>query len=356
VTQVSPFTSKALRGRGASANPANRFEEFHIERDAEWTEEDPKPGTEFFVDNTRSIIAYNDSPDVGVSAGINPYRGCEHGCVYCFARPNHEFLGLSSGLDFETKIFVKKDAPELLRKELSSARWKPQVIALSGNTDPYQPIERRLQLTWQCLQVLAEFRNPVGIITKNKLITRDIDVLQELVRYQAVNVCVSVTTLDPDLAGKMEPRASRPADRLLAIEKLSAAGVPVTVLTAPIIPALNDHEIPSILKEAAKRGARSAGYVIVRLPFAVKDLFEQWLLDHFPDRKEKILNRIRAMRGGKLYDAQFGKRMRGEGIFAEQIDDLFQMACKKARLNKLSSTLSTAHFRRPQEAQFMLFD
>ncbi len=348
--------AKAVRGRGAAFNPVNRFEELHVARDPDCTEEDPKTGTQFFLDNTKSFITYNDSPDVGFSAGINPYRGCEHGCVYCFARPNHEYLGLSSGLDFESKIFVKKNAAELLRKELSARNWKPQVVAMCGNTDCYQPAERKFRLTRACLEVFAEFRNPVVIITKNKLVSRDVDLLAELARYNAVRVCVSVTTLDYDLAGKMEPRASRPKDRLSAIEILSKHNVPVTVMNAPIVPGLTDHETPAILKAAAQAGAKSAGYTIVRLPWAVKNLFEQWLTDHFPDRKEKVLNRLRDMRHGKLYDATWGKRTGGDGPFADQIDNLFNIACKKVGLNEERVSLSTAHFRKPAGSQMMLFE
>lgn len=347
--------AKAHRGRGAAFNPPNRFEELHIARDPDWTEEDPRKGTQFFLDNTKSFITYNDSPDVGFSAGINPYRGCEHGCVYCFARPNHEYLGLSSGLDFESKIFIKKNAPELLRKELSAKGWKPQVVAMCGNTDCYQPVEAKMRLTRRCLEVFLECRNPVVIITKNKLVSRDVDLLGELARFDAIRVCVSVTTLDYDLAGKMEPRASRPKDRLAAIEILSKAGVPVTVMNAPVVPGLTDHETPAILKAAAEAGAKSAGYTIVRLPWVVKNLFEQWLTDHFPDRKEKVLNRLRDMRNGKLYDATWGKRAGGEGPFADQIDNLFQVSAKKYHLNEDRIALSTAHFRKPHGQQMELW-
>src|SRR5262245_23028752 len=275
---------------------------------------------------TRSIIARNDSPDVGFSASINPYRGCEHGCIYCYARPTHEFLGMSAGLDFETKILVKEDAPDLLRKELSSPRWKPEPLGLSGVTDCYQPIEKKLQLTRRCLEVLAEFRNPAIIITKNRLVTRDIEVLLELHQFDAISVTISVTTLDRGLQRVMEPRTSTPENRLDAISQLKDAGVPVSVLVAPIIPGLNDHEIPSILKAAAEAGAGNAGYVALRLPYAVKELFAQWLEQHRPLAKDKILNTIRSMRGGKLNDSRFKVRMKGEGVTAERIERLFNIS------------------------------
>jgi DNA repair photolyase len=268
----------------------------------------------------------------------------------CYARPFHEYLGFSAGLDFETKILVKEDAPELLRSELSSRRWEPQVVAVSGVTDPYQPIERRLRVTRRCLEVLAEFRNPVGIVTKNHLVTRDIDVLTELARYDAVAVNVSVTTLNPKLQSVMEPRTSVPARRLAAIEQLAGAGIPVRVMVAPVIPGLTDHEIPAILEAAAQAGATGATYVALRLPHAVAGLFEAWLERHFPERKEKVLNRVRSMRGGRLYRAEFGERMRGEGVFADQIRTLFEAAKRRAGLDRERFELSTAAFRRPDAA------
>ncbi|HEX4265036.1 MAG TPA: PA0069 family radical SAM protein [Verrucomicrobiae bacterium] len=342
--------------RGAAANPPNRFEKIHLERDEDWNpEEDPLPRTQFLKDSSKSIIAYNDSPDIGFEASVNPYRGCEHGCIYCYARPFHEYLGFSSGLEFETKIMVKEDAPKLLRAELSSPKWKPQVIAISGVTDCYQPVERKLKITRGCLEVLAEFRNPVGIVTKNFLVTRDIDLLSELARYNAATVCISITTLDTELRKIMEPRTSPPAARLEAIRRLAQAGVHVGVLMAPIIPGLTDHEIPAVLAAAAEAGAKFAGHVTLRLPHSVAPLFEQWLQTHFPDRKEKVLNRLRAMRGGKLYDSQFGQRMRGEGIFADQIDKLFDVARRKVGIVERGGGLSVEHFRRPGGAQLQLF-
>jgi DNA repair photolyase len=350
------MTSRPVRGRGAAGNPKNRFES--IERVPEPTDDDEisSPHTQFLVDSSKSIIAYNDSPDIGFDASVNPYRGCEHGCVYCYARPTHEYLGFSSGLDFESKIMVKEDAPDLLRKELSGPKWKPQVLAMSGVTDCYQPIEKKRELTRRCLEVLLQFRNPVVIITKNYLVTRDIDIFSELARHQCIGVTISVTTLDPQLSSVMEPRASLPARRLTAIRMLSEAGIPVGYLQAPMIPGLTDAEAPAIAQAAAKAGASFAGYVALRLPFAVKSLFEQWLEQHFPERKDKVLNRIRAIRGGKLNDPNFKSRMRGEGIFAEQMTELFQLACKKAGINKRWPELTTKHFRRLGISQLSLFE
>jgi DNA repair photolyase len=293
------------------------------------------------------VIAYNDSPDVGFDASVNPYRGCEHGCVYCYARPFHEYLGFSAGLDFESRILVKEEAPELLRRELSAAKWKPQALAMSGVTDCYQPAERRLEITRRCLAVLAEFRNPVAVITKNELVTRDIDILQELAAHQAVVVTLSITTLDPEVARRMEPRASHPRDRLKAIERLAAAGIPVGVNVAPVVPAITDHEMPKILEAAAAAGATRAGYTVMRLPGAVAGLFEAWLAEHFPDRKDKVLNRVRELRGGELYDPRFGSRMKGEGLFAEQIRATFQTFKRRYGLDRPSPELSTAAFRVP---------
>ncbi|MBI4482154.1 MAG: PA0069 family radical SAM protein [Acidobacteria bacterium] len=345
-----------IRGRGADGNPPNRFERLQYARDTDWNDpEDPSPATEFLKDSSRSIIAYNDSPDVGFDASINPYRGCEHGCIYCYARPTHEYLGFSPGLDFETKILVKPDAPELLRRTLSSPGWKPQVVAMSGVTDPYQPVERRLGLTRRCLEVLLDFRNPVVIVTKNHLVIRDLDFLRELARFDAAAVFVSMTTLDLALSRAMEPRTSVPTRRLAAIEALAHAGVPAGVLVAPVIPGLTDHELPSILEASARAGARFAGYVPLRLPHGVGPLFERWLEQHVPAKKEKILNRIRAMRGGKLNDPRFVSRMRGQGIFAEQLAALFALACRKAGISKRSPSLSAASFRRPPGAQLALF-
>src|SRR5918996_1259711 len=340
--------SLPLRGRGSASNPKNRFESIErVPEPPDNSDEVCSSDTQFFPDHSKSLIAYNDSPDVGFDASINPYRGCEHGCVYCYARPTHEYLGFSSGLDFETKIMVKEDAPELLRSELSSPKWKPQVVALSGNTDCYQPVEKKKRLTRRCLEVFLDFRNPVVIVTKNHLVTRDIDILSELARYQCVGVTISLTTLDAQLASLMEPRASRPAKRLAAIRTLAEAGVPVGYLQAPMIPGLTDSEAPAIARAAAEAGATFSGYVALRLPFAVKSLFEDWLEQHFPERKDKVLNRIRAIRGGKLNDPAFESRMRGQGIFAQQMAELFQLARKKSGINGRWPDLSTKHFHSP---------
>ncbi len=335
------------KGRGAPVNPPNRFEKLTSVRDEEWTEpDDPAPTTQFFRDSSRLLITRNTSPDVGFSASLNPYRGCEHGCIYCYARPTHEYLGLSAGLDFESKIIAKMDAPALLRAELSSRRWTPMVLAMSGITDCYQPVERRLRLTRSCLEVLADFRNPVSLITKNALVTRDVDLLQELHRYQAVHVTLSVTSLRLELAQTLEPRTSMPRARLEAIRTLARAGIPVSVNIAPIIPGLNDYEVSAILEAAAEAGATGAGFVIVRLPYSVAPLFEKWLTHHAPESKEKILHRIREIRGGRLNDPRFGSRMTGEGAYAEQIRDMFYIARRKAGFPVDRPALSTAHFRR----------
>jgi DNA repair photolyase len=348
---------RPIRGRGAAGNPPNRFERLQLERDADWNpEDDPLPRTQFFKDRSQTIIATNESPDVGFEASINPYRGCEHGCIYCYARPFHEYLGFSSGLDFETRIMVKEDAPKLLRATLSSPKWQPKTLAMSGVTDPYQPVERRLKLTRACLEVLAEFRNPVSIVTKNQLVARDADLLGELARFNAAAVFLSLPTLDPELRKVMEPRTSTPAARLATIAALAKAGVPVGVLVAPVIPGLTDHEIPAVLEAAAKAGAKFASFIVLRLPHAVAPMFEQWLATHFPDRKEKVLNRLRAVRDGKVYDSRFGKRMRGEGIFAEQIEVLFDVARRKVGLAEHGPELSTAAFRRPTGQQIGLFE
>ena len=347
---------EAPHGRGAASNPPNRFTPLWHVRDPDWTDpEDPAPSTKFFKDTARAILTSNASPDVGFTYSINPYRGCEHGCIYCYARPTHEYLGFSAGLDFETQILVKHDAPVLLRRALASPRWRPQVLAMSGVTDPYQPIERRLLLTRRCLEVLAECRNPVVIVTKSALVTRDVDLLRTLARDEAAAVFLSVTTLDGRLARLLEPRASQPMRRLAAIDTLAQAGVPVGVLVAPVIPGLTEHELPAILSAAARVGAQYAGYVTLRLPHGVATLFEDWLHQHAPTKQAKILQRIRALRGGQLNDARFGVRMQGEGVFADQIAALFTLGCRKAGLQHRDLRLSTAAFRRPTGVQLSLF-
>ena len=348
----TPQSQAAIRGRGASWSPANRFEKLHVDlTDPDVvdvgceTDETPRRPTQYFRDGTKSIITRNTSPDVGFETSLNPYRGCEHGCIYCYARPTHEYLGFSAGLDFESKIMVKMNAPELLRAEMQSSRWEPQTLVMSGVTDPYQPIERKLRITRGCLEVLANFRNPVAIITKNRLVTRDIDVLRELVQHNAVAVNISVTSLDSDLQRVLEPRTSVPQARLDAINQLRSAGIPTGVMVAPIIPGLTDHEIPKILYACAKAGAQFAGYTIVRLPWAVAPLFEHWLAEHFPERKDKVLGRIRHLRGERLNNSQWHTRMTGEGIFAEQIASLFTISCNRAGIGG-RPTLSTASFRK----------
>jgi len=341
--------------RGAVDNPPNRFEGLELVRDEEWDpEQDPAPATRFYKDASETVLAHNNSPDIGFKTSINPYRGCEHGCSYCYARQTHEYLGFSAGLDFESRIVVKENAPELLRRELSSPKWKPEVVGMSGVTDCYQPIERKLQITRRCLGVFAEFRNPVALITKNFLVTRDLDYLTELARHHAVEVNISLNSLNVELTKRLEPRASTPRHRLAAIEALAKAGVPVGVLVAPVIPAINDHEIPAVLKAAKEAGAQWAGTEMLRLPLTVAPVFTSWLEHHFPDRKEKVLGRIRSIRGGKLNDARFGSRMRGEGIFADQISDIFHIARRKVGLREEGAELSTAAFRRPEGAQLAL--
>jgi DNA repair photolyase len=314
----------------------------------------PNPKTLFLDDHTESIIVRNESPDVGFGASLNPYRGCEHGCVYCYARPTHEYLGFSAGLDFETKIMVKRRAPELLRAELSRPKWQPQMLAMSGVTDCYQPAERHFRITRGCLEVLAEFRNPVSIITKNFLVTRDLDLLRELARFDAVHVFLSITTLNADLAAKMEPRASRPAHRLRAVEMLARAGVPVGVMVAPIIPGLNDREIPAVLEAAKAAGAGEAGYTVLRLPHGVKDVFQDWLRLHFPEKMERILGTLRGVRGGQLYKSEFGSRMRGEGPYAEQLHQMFHVFRERLGFGARWRPLSLDHFRRPDDRQMAL--
>ncbi len=363
-TPPSRTTGWATTGRGATINPANRFDRIHVAPDPDATLQDlgldadapwPEARTQFFDDASETILAYNDSPDVPFSYGVNPYRGCEHGCAYCYARAYHDYLGWSSGLDFETKIMVKRRAPELLRRELSAAKWEPQIIALSGATDCYQPAERHFRLTRACLEVLHEFRNPVGVITKNLLVTRDVDLLAELARWGGVMVNLTITTLDSTLSGQLEPRAARPEARLRAIRTLTEAGIPVGVMIAPVVPGLTDHEMPAILDAAAQAGACTAGYLVLRLPHAVKDIFIHWLDEHAPGKKDRVLSRIRELRGGQLNNANWGERFKGDGIFAEQIGELFKVARRRAGLDRPYPKLNTSAFRRPGGQQLNLF-
>lgn len=342
-----------MSARGTRQNPANRFERLHVEPDPE----DPARDlcTEFFVDASQSIITTHDSPDLSFKASVNPYRGCEHGCPYCYARPYHEFLGLSAGLDFEQKIFVKPDAARLLRAELASKKWQPQPVALSGVTDCYQPVERRLEITRACLRVLADFRNPVGVVTKNHLVTRDADILAEMAADSVASVHITITTLDTALAVRLEPRASTPLHRLDAVRKLSSAGIPVGVLIAPVIPGLNEQEIPQILRAARAAGAARANYSILRLPHGVADIFLNWVGEHLPDARARIEGRIREIRDGELNDSRFGSRMRGEGAAADRIRQMFRIFAAREGLRIDSFALSTSHFANPDDRQLRLF-
>lgn len=348
------MSSLHRRGRGSALNPANRFERLHLEEDAAALDEDERRSvaTQFLKDTSRSVLARNDSPDVPFTYSLNPYRGCEHGCVYCYARPSHEYLGFSAGLDFETRILVKPDAPELLARQFEDESWEPQVVALSGNTDPYQPAERRLKLTRACLEVFLRYRNPVSIITKNHLVTRDVDILEEMASLDLVGVMVSVTSLRDDLVADMEPRTSRPARRLTAIRQLSDAGIPTGVMVAPVIPGLTDEEMPAILEAAREAGARTASWIPVRLPGAVESIFEEWLERAHPGRTDKIRGRIRSLRGGAMNDPRFGFRMRGEGQWAEILSEVFKTTVDRLGYNRDARVLSSEHFRRSQRELF----
>ena len=329
---MSSYIDKPRKGRGALGNPHNRFESNTrelIDDGWEGLNDQPDPQRQLVADACRSIIARNDSPDVPYRQSINPYRGCEHGCVYCFARPNHAYLGYSPGLDFETRLHYKPDAAKVLRGELAKRSYRCQAIALGINTDAYQPIERELKITRSLLEVMVETRHPVSIVTKGALIERDLDLLKDLAADGLVQVMVSMTTLDKQLARNMEPRAAAPVRRLRIIESLSEAGVPTGVLMAPLIPYLNDSEISGLLEAVHAAGARQAGYVLLRLPREVAEMFEQWLQAHYPQRAERVMNRLRDCRGGEVYDSRFGKRMRGEGVFADLISKRFSQAVRK---------------------------
>lgn len=328
-------------GRGSSLRPTSRFESKTtvlaldvVDLDAEEVEALRHPATEFIPDLSKSVISENDSPDVGFRYSLNPYRGCEHGCSYCFARPTHEYLGYDAGLGFETKIVVKHDAPRLFRLFLARDSWVPEPIALSGVTDPYQPCEQQFRVTRGCLEVAAQAKQPIGIVTKNAMILRDLDLLAPMAAAGLVHVNISITSLDPNLARVMEPRASAPAARLRAVGELAAAGVPVRVLTAPVVPGLNEAELPTILRAAKEAGAQSAGYVLLRLPWAVAPVFLDWLARNFPDRKARIEGRIRQSRGGKLNDPEFGSRMRGSGEHVEQIEQMYRLFTRRLGLDR----------------------
>jgi DNA repair photolyase len=349
------------RGRGAHSNASGRYEPLaRIAFDDGWRTLDDMPPfkTTVQLDTTRKIITRNESPDIGFDRSINPYRGCEHGCVYCFARPTHAFLGLSPGLDFESKLFVKPEAAELLEKELAAPGYSPKVIAIGTNTDPYQPIERRYKVMRRILEVLDRAGHPVGIVTKSALVLRDLDILARMAERKLAKVALSVTTLDADLARKMEPRAATPMRRLETLRRLSQAGVPTCVMVAPIIPALNDMEIERILDAAQAAGVKEAGYVLLRLPLEVRDLFREWLMANYPDRAGHVFKLIRDTRGGKDYDSTWGKRMKGSGPYAWMIGRRFEMACEKLGLNATKYSLATEHFRAPKQGsdQLSLFE
>jgi DNA repair photolyase len=341
------------RGRGTASNASGRYEPLaRVAFDDGWesVEDLPPFKTTVTVDVTRKIITHNDSPDISFDRSINPYRGCEHGCVYCFARPTHAYLGLSSGLDFESKLFMKPNAPELLERELSAPGYTPKTIAIGTNTDPYQPIERRYQIMRRILEVLERAGHPVGIVTKSALVLRDLDILARMAKRDLVKVAISVTTLDPKLARVMEPRAATPPLRLDALHELVKAGVPASALVAPVIPAINDAEIERILEAIAETGVRHAGYVLLRLPLELKDLFREWLIENFPDRYRHVINLIRDTRGGKDYDSSWGKRMTGSGPIAWMIGRRFEVACERLGFNLTSVKTTTEHFRPPRPA------
>ncbi|WP_311029496.1 PA0069 family radical SAM protein [Mesorhizobium koreense] len=347
------------RGRGAGVNPSGRFEPVsrHVFDDGwDTIEELPPFKTEVQVEKPRTIITRNESPDISFDRSINPYRGCEHGCVYCFARPTHAYMGLSPGLDFESKLFAKPDAARLLERELAKEGYQPKIIAIGTNTDPYQPIEKKWRIMREILEVLEAYNHPVGIVTKSALVTRDIDILSRMAGKGLAKVALSVTSLDRTLARTMEPRAATPPKRLETIRQLAEAGIPASVMVAPIIPGLNDQEIERILDSARAAGAREAGYVILRLPLEVSPIFKDWLLRHYPDRYRHVLSLVRSMRGGKDYDAEWGKRMKGNGPYAWQIGRRFELAARKYGFNLERRRLRTDLFKAPKGAgeQLML--
>jgi DNA repair photolyase len=352
--------ARQLKGRASAINPSERFESmartpFHDGWEID--EELPAFATQVQIERARTIIARNQSPDIPFDQSVNPYRGCEHGCVYCYARPTHAYMGLSAGLDFETKLFAKPDAAELLERELSKPGYEPKVLAIGTNTDPYQPIEKKWRLMRGILEVLERFNHPVGIVTKSALILRDIDILSRMAARGLVKVRISVTTLDRDLARTMEPRASTPSKRLAAIRALNEAGIPCGVMVAPIIPALNDHEVERLLESAAAMGAREAGYVLLRLPLEVAPIFKEWLLRHQPDKFRHVMTLLRSMRGGKDYDAEWGKRMKGDGPYAWQIGRRFEVKSRQLGLNVGRLEMRTDLFEVPHIApkQMSLF-
>lgn len=359
-TQSGVSPAYMRRGRGSNTNESGRYEALSYGLvDDGWGSLGNLPAlkTQVSLETPKRIITRNQSPDISFDRSINAYRGCEHGCVYCFARPTHAYMGLSPGLDFETELFAKPNAADLLEAELAAPGYQPRVIALGTNTDPYQPIERRFRITRSILEVLERTGHPVGIVTKSAAVLRDLDILSRMAARNLVKVAVSVTTLDPKLSRTMEPRASAPHRRLQALETLAAAGVPTAAMVAPIIPAMNEAEIETILERVAILGVKEAGYVLLRLPLEVRDLFESWLAEHYPDRASKVLSIMRTMRGGKAYDAEWGKRMSGTGPHAWTIGRRFELAAKRNGLNVSKSRLSTEHFEPPTRAgdQMKLF-
>lgn len=345
-----PIESARRRGRGAKSNRTGRFDAL-IRQDSDdgWESLGRLDvfRTEVAEETARTIITRNQSPDISFDRSINPYRGCEHGCVYCYARPTHCFLGHSAGLDFETKLVAKTNAPDALRRELADAKYRPRTIALGTSTDPYQPIERTRGLTRSILEVMEETRHPVGIVTKSSLVTRDIDILARLAKDDLIKVAISITSLDAKLARAMEPRASAPHKRLAAVEALAEAGIPTAVMVAPIVPALNDPEIETILERSAAAGAKEAGFVLLRLPLEIRDLFREWLEEHYPDRADRVFSLVRSTRGGKDYDAKWGERLRGSGPYAWQIGRRFQLTAKRLGLNARSYRLRDDLFTPP---------
>src|SRR6267154_2403504 len=345
----------SIKGRGAADNPRGRFETLARSRETE-AEVHSRPETVVTLQRARSIIARNDSPDLPFTQSINPYQGCEHGCIYCYARPSHAYLGLSPGLDFETRIFAKENAAELLRKELSRPDYRCELIALGANTDPYQPVERQHRLTRAIREVLWAFRNPVGIVTKGSLIERDLDLLEPMAREGLVQVFVSIGTLDGEIARTLEPRAAAPYRRVETVRRLSERGVPCGTLVAPIIPFLNDKDMEAVLEAAGEAGARMAGYTLLRLPWEVKGLFKDWLERHHPLKAKHVMARIRDMRGGRDNDPRFGSRMKGEGEYAALLRSRFALACRRLGLNAgARNRLDTTKFRRPDPPQGSLF-
>lgn len=343
----------AKKGRGAVSNLPGRFQKQDlVPFDDGWGSlDEPAPAIQTTVtpEVTRNIISRNDSPDIPFDRSINPYKGCEHGCVYCFARPTHAYLDLSPGLDFESRLFSKPDAARLLRQALRKPGYQCQVIALGSNTDPYQPVERRLGITRGILEVLCEFRHPVSIVTKSHLVLRDLDLLTPMARQRLASVYISITTLDRTLARRMEPRAPTPERRLQAVETLRQAGIPVGVLASPMIPCINDAEMESILEAAARSGAQTANFILLRLPHELKKLFTEWLEAHFPERQAKVLNKLRSLRGGRLNDPRFGSRMRGEGVYAELLRKRFEVACQRLGLERQKTPLDTGKFQVPMQ-------